>query len=168
MVILETQRLLLRRLVPGDLEDLYRLYSDPEVRRFFPEGTLTREQTWEELEYHQHGHPTHPQLGLWATILKEEQRFIGRCGLLPWVIDGQEEVEIAYLLAKDCWRRGLGSEAAAGILKYAVEVLGYRRLVCMIDHDNQASIGVASKIGMQYEKDGLDELGPFALYTIQV
>ena len=39
---------------------------------------------------------------VWAlgTTLKETNEFIGRCGLLPWTIDGREEVEVAYLLAK--------------------------------------------------------------------
>jgi RimJ/RimL family protein N-acetyltransferase len=57
MQILETDRLLLRHLVPDDLDALYALYRDPEMRRYFPvEGvspdrTLTREETWEELEW---------------------------------------------------------------------------------------------------------------------
>ena len=57
---LETPRLRLRRLLPGDLDDLYRLYHDPEVRRYFPEGVLSYEETREELEYFLHGHPERP------------------------------------------------------------------------------------------------------------
>ena len=48
--VLETSRLILRRLVMEDLDDLFALYSDPEVRKYFPEGTLSYEQTKEELE----------------------------------------------------------------------------------------------------------------------
>jgi ribosomal-protein-alanine N-acetyltransferase len=48
MKILETERLLLRHLVMADLDDLYKLYSDKEVRKYFPEGTLTLEETKEE------------------------------------------------------------------------------------------------------------------------
>jgi ribosomal-protein-alanine N-acetyltransferase len=39
--ILETQRLILRRLILDDLDSLYALYRDPDVRRYYPEGTLT-------------------------------------------------------------------------------------------------------------------------------
>ncbi|MEX2202236.1 MAG: GNAT family N-acetyltransferase, partial [Dongiaceae bacterium] len=78
MTILETDRLILRRLVPGDLDDLARIYADPDVRRYFPEGTLTREETREELEWFFKGHPDNPELGLWATIHKPSGRFIGR------------------------------------------------------------------------------------------
>ncbi len=48
MKILETPRLILRHLLPGDLDSLFALYRDPEIRRYFPEGTLTYEETKEE------------------------------------------------------------------------------------------------------------------------
>jgi ribosomal-protein-alanine N-acetyltransferase len=165
MKILETDRLSLRRLLPEDLDNLYAFYSDPEIRRYFPEGTLTYDETREELEWFLNGHPSHPELGLWATIHKETGQFIGRCGLLPWTIDGREEVEVAYLLAKEYWRQGLGSEAARGILEYGFEHLGLSRLICMIDPENQASIGVATNIGMTFEREAVDEKGPFLIYS---
>ena len=99
MQILETRRLMLRHPVPEDLDSLYALYKDPEMRRFFPEGTLSFADTKDELEWFLHGHPRHPELGLWATILKETGQFIGRCGLIPWTIDGVLEVEVAYMLS---------------------------------------------------------------------
>lgn len=67
-IILETQRLVLRHPVMADLNDLYALYRDPEIRRYFPDGVLSVEETQEELEWYLHGHPDNPALGLWATI----------------------------------------------------------------------------------------------------
>jgi len=166
MKILETDRLILRHLLPTDLDSLFALYSDQEVMRYFPEGTLTYQETREELEWFLNGHPDHPELGLWATIHKETNQFIGRCGLLPWTIDQRPEVEVAYLLGKEYWGQGLGTEAARAIVKYGFETLGLSRLICLIDRDNQASIKVASKIGMSFEKEGEDEKGPFLLYSI--
>ena len=166
MKILETERLILRRLILDDLDALFALYSDPEVRRYFPEGTLTYEETKEELEWFLNGHPKFPQLGLWATIHKETGRFIGRCGLLPWTIDGRDEVEVAYMLAKDVWGQGLATEAAQAILDYAFDQLGYSRLIVLVDRENTASIRVATKIGMTFEKEGQDDKGPFLLYSI--
>jgi RimJ/RimL family protein N-acetyltransferase len=167
VIILETERLTLRHLETDDLDALSALYRDPEIRRFFPEGSLTLEETREELEWHKNGHPRYPELGLWATIYKETGQFIGRSGLLLWTIDGQDEVEIAYMIAKHYWGQGLGTEAAAGIRDYAFEQLGLTRLICLIDENNQASIWVAEKIGMAFEKEGCDELGPFHLYALQ-
>lgn len=167
MNILETERLLLRHFVPEDLPELYALYSDPVVRRFFPEGTLSLDETGEELEWFLGGHPRHPELGLWATIYKPTAQFIGRCGLLPWTIDGVFEVEIAYMLAQAWWGQGLATEAALGIREYAYETLNLSRLICLIDAGNQASIRVATKIGMQFEKTGFDDKGPYVLYSVQ-
>jgi ribosomal-protein-alanine N-acetyltransferase len=165
MKILETERLILRRLLPEDLDDLFALYRDPEIRRYFPEGTLTYEETQEELEWFLNGHPEHPELGLWATIHKETHQFIGRCGLLPWTIDGQYDVEVAYLLSKAYWRQGLGTEVARAILNYGFEQLRLSRLICLIDPDNQASIKVAQNIGMTLEKMSQDESGSFLVYA---
>jgi RimJ/RimL family protein N-acetyltransferase len=165
MNMLETKRLVFRHLRLDDLDSLYALYCDPDVKRFIPDAPLTYEEAREELEWFQHGHPKHPQLGLWATIHKETGQFIGRCGLLPWTLDGQSEVEVAYLLAKDYWGQGLGTEAAQAILNYGFEQLGLSRLICMIDPDNQASIKVARKIGMNLEKKMKDDMGPFLLYS---
>ena len=166
MKILETERLMLRRLLPEDLDRLFALYSDAETRRYFPEGTLTYEETREELEWFLNGHPEHPELGLWATIHKPTNQFIGRCGLLPWPIDGRTEVEVAYLLDKAYWRQGLGTEAAQAIAQYAFEQLHLARLICLIDRENQASIKVAQSIGMAFVKEGVDEVGPYLLYAI--
>jgi len=152
-------------LVPSDLDDLFALYSDPEVRRYFPEGTLTYEETKKELEWFLNGHPEHPELGLWATIHKETTHFIGRCGLLPWTIDERPEVEVAYMLGREYWGQGLGTEAAQAILEYGFEHLHLSRLICLIDRENLASIKVAKKIGMTFEKEGRDEQGPFLLYS---
>jgi ribosomal-protein-alanine N-acetyltransferase len=151
-IILKTQRLVLRRLVMEDLNDLYALYSDPEIRRYFPEGVLTLEETQEELEWHMNGHPDNSDLGLWATIHKETGKFIGRCGLLPWTIGGRGEVEIAYLLDKAFWHQGLATEAANALLRYGFEKLKLSRLICLIAPDNRAAQRVAEKIGMAFEK----------------
>jgi RimJ/RimL family protein N-acetyltransferase len=166
MRILETHRLILRRLVPDDLDDLFALYRDPEIRRYFPEGTLTWVETKEELEWFLNGHPEHPELGLWATIHRETDRFIGRCGLLPWTIDQRPEVEVAYLLAKEYWGQGLGTEAALAIVHYGFEQLHLPRLICMIDPQNQASAKVARNIGMTLERETQDEQASLLLYSM--
>ena len=157
-IILETPRLILRHLVMDDLDELFALYQDPEIRRYFPDGVRNYEDTKEELEWHMHGHPRHPELGLWATIHKETGKFIGRCGLLPWEIDGKLEVEVAYLLDKNFWHQGLATEAATGILAYAFDTLNLSRIICLTDPDNVASQNVAKRIGMRFERkvDGID------------
>src|SRR4051794_34413131 len=133
-IVLKTARLWLRRLTMDDLDRLAVLYRDPDVRRYFPERVLTYEDTRKELEhivnvlYPEYGY------GLWATIHRESGELIGRCGLLPWKLDGRSEVEVAYLLDKKYWRQGLGAEAAQAIRDYAFNTLNLPRLICLIHH----------------------------------
>ena len=166
--VIETERLVLRLLTMADLDALAVLYSDPDIRRYFPDGVRTREETRDELQwiidvyYGQYGY------GLWATVLRETGAFVSRCGLLPWEIDGRTEVEVAYLLDKTYWRRGLATEAAAAIVDYAFETLAVERLICMVDPENAASRGVATKVGMtMLWDDYVDEYGPAHVYAVQ-
>jgi ribosomal-protein-alanine N-acetyltransferase len=166
MIILNTERLLLRHLEPGDLDGLFALYRDPQIRKYYPDGTRTFEETKKELEWFHQGHPHHPELGLWATIERSSGEFLGRCGLLPWHIQDAEEVEVAFMIKKERWREGFASEAARGIISHAQDVLGLRRLVCLITPGNAASVGVAQKVGMAFEREFTDEFGPSQLYAI--
>ena len=162
MAIFETERLLFRHLEPGDLDALYALYCDPEIRQYFPDGVRSLNETREELEFFMHGHPRHPELGLWASILKETGAFVGRCGLLPWEIDGVLEIEIAYMIDKAHWRKGLGGEAAKGLVDYAFNTLGIKRVIALMDKDHEASLRTARSAGLTYEKtiffDGLESV----------
>ena len=152
MFVAETSRLILRQLTLDDLDNLAAIYADPVVMRFFG-STYTHESTKQLLEervfkcYEQRG------WGLWATIYKMDNKLIGRCGLTPQLVDGTEEVEIGYLLAKDYWGMGLATEAACFSRDYGWEKLGVNRLISLIDPDNIASQKVAAKVGLTYEKD---------------
>jgi [ribosomal protein S5]-alanine N-acetyltransferase len=171
MTALETDRLLLRPLTMDDLGPLATIYADPEVRRFFPE-TLTRDETREELEWLIEVYDGRYGFGLWATVLNETGEFIGRCGLLPWRVtssgkgclaldhadefpdaEAVYEIELAYLLAKEHWGRGLATEAARSIVHDAFERLRVTRLIALIDPDNEASLKVARNVGMRVEGD---------------
>jgi RimJ/RimL family protein N-acetyltransferase len=82
-----------------------------------------------------------------------------RCGLLPWHIQREYEVELAYMIRKDRWREGLATEAAQGIIQHAREALGLRRLVCLVMPGNDASVGVAEKVGMSFERVWTEAFG---------
>jgi RimJ/RimL family protein N-acetyltransferase len=165
MIILETPRLVLRHLEMADLDPLFALYRDPKIRRYFPDGTRTRAETEEELSCFRNGHPEHPELGLWATVEKGSGAFLGRCGLLPWKIDGRDEVELAFLIDKTRWREGLATEASLAIVQHAKIKLRLSRLICVITHGNIASVGVAEKVGMAFERDYTDEYGPCMIHS---
>jgi ribosomal-protein-alanine N-acetyltransferase len=152
--------------VISDLDELFAFYRDPDVIKYIPDAPRTYEETKEELEWFLNGHPKFPELGLWATLYKETGQFMGRCGLLPWTIDGQHEVEVAFALSKEYWGQGLATEVATALVQYGFEHLQLSRLICLIEQDNKASINVATKIGMTFEKESKDEYGPFLVYAI--
>ena len=151
--------------MPADLDALHALYRDPEIRRYFPDGTRTREETKEELEWFLQGHPRRPELGLWAAVEKSSGAFLGRCGLLPWNIGGRPEVELAFLIDKARWGEGFATEASLGIIEYARDSLALVRLICLITPGNQGSAAVARKVGMSFEAEHSDEHGHCHIYA---
>ena len=123
--------MVLRLLTMADLDDLAVLYGDPEIRRYFPDGTRTYEQTRAELEwiidvyYARYGYGP-----CGRRCSRRPGRSSAECGLLPWEIGGRTEVEVAYLLGKPYWGRGLGTEAARAIADHAFATLPVDRLIC--------------------------------------
>jgi ribosomal-protein-alanine N-acetyltransferase len=76
------------------------------------------------------------------------------------------EVELAYLLDKPYWGRGLGTEAARAIVGYAFERLHLPRLICLFDPENHASRRVAEKVGMTFERTATIEGDVGPMYSV--
>ncbi len=152
MVIVETDRLILRHLHIADADAMDDVFGDAGVMHYGP-GVQT--PTWVRkwlrarfVEYHELG------FGLWAIIEKSDRKVLGYCGLshFPYV-GGQPETEIGYRLARAHWGRGYATEAAKAVRDYGFHTLNLPRLIALIDPQNVASIRVAEKIGLRYEKD---------------
>lgn len=144
---IETARLRLRYLTLADLDDLYHIYSNPEVMKYV--GTRTKDETSSALvsmiEHWKHG------FGMWATIHKDTGKFIGRCGLC--FLDNTPEIELGYTLDKPYWNMGLATEASLAILKYGFEQIRLERIVAIARPENIASQKVMQKVCMKYEKN---------------
>jgi [ribosomal protein S5]-alanine N-acetyltransferase len=137
------------------------------VRRYFPDGTRTREETRAELAWVIDVHYARYGYGLWAAVVKDTGAFAGRCGLLAWEIGGRTEVEVAYLLDRSLWGKGLATEAARAIAGHAFATLPVPRLIAMIDPANTASRRVAEKIGMTVLWPGyVDEFGRCDVHAV--
>lgn len=135
------------------------MYADPEVRHYFPDGIRSAEETLNELTWFLNGDPRDARLGLWAAIRSDDGAFVGRCGLLRWEIDGETEIEIAYMIDKACWRKGLGAEAARGLVHHGFSATDAPRLIALIDPEHEASRRTAMAAGLRFWKrvrmDGL-------------
>ena len=131
---------------------MYRIFCDAEVMRF-SDGIQTKE--W----VHAWLHKCLERYQTWgfspyAVVEQSSQNVIGYCGLFSFPdINGQPEVEIGYRMARSAWGKGYATEAVCTVRDFAFATLGIKRLIAMIDPSNVASIRVAEKIGMHYEKD---------------
>lgn len=149
---LETERLLLRPLVPGDAPGLLDVLGDPKVMAAFgeqPFGPLEVER-WLQTRL---DHWRRYGVGLFAITLNDSDEAIGDCGLEHMELDGSDAVEMGYDLASAYWNRGLATEAAKAVLDFAANDLKLAEVVSMIRVGNQASRRVAEKAGMALTRD---------------
>jgi ribosomal-protein-alanine N-acetyltransferase len=151
-MVAQSSRITLREFHWEDLSNLTLLLTDPEVMRFSVTGPLSEAQVPAFIErcqqkYRERGY------WLWAAMLRAEKTFIGYSGLLDQNIDGKAEIEVAYRLLPNYWGQGLGTEAAALARDYAFSRLRFDRIISLIEAANVASIRVAEKNGLRYEKD---------------
>lgn len=168
MIIAQTRRLIIRCIHIADYVWFEQILADREVMHFGP-GAQTPEQVRQWIanaliNYAEWG------FGPWAVVRRDTERIIGYCGLFYFAeLCGQEEVELGYRLARDEWGQGFASEATLAVRDYAFNTLQLRRLVAMIAPDNAASLCVARKLGMQYEKEVMfpDYSYPDHLYVLK-
>ena len=168
MPIVETERLILREWTLDDAEDFHRIYTDAETMRF--QGALPENYSVEVERYYLGRHIERYYadfgFGLWAVILRENNRLIGRCGLIRQPLEEGEEIEVSYLIERAFWNRGFASEAAGAALKLGFERYNFQRIVAFIHPRNTASARVAEKIGMRFERMvEFRSFGEVALYT---
>jgi RimJ/RimL family protein N-acetyltransferase len=151
VLVLETERLRLRRLAPDDAEFILRLLNEPSfiqnigdrgVRTL--DGALSYISSGPVASYEKHG------FGLLLVELKESGAAAGICGLLKR--DALEDPDIGYALLPEYWSMGYALEAASAVMAYAGERLGLKRVVAITDAGNQSSIRLLEKIGFRFER----------------
>jgi len=149
IIILETERLYLRELELSDAGELAKVLSDPESMKFYPHPFSTQEVenwiTWNINNYKIHG------FGLWAVIRKEDDTFLGDCGITMQNIDGEQLPEVGFHVIKEFTRKGYASEAAGAVMKYAV-TFNFKKIYSYCEVHNTPSQGVMIKAGMAKEK----------------
>jgi RimJ/RimL family protein N-acetyltransferase len=162
---IETERLYLREFTLDDSQNLSKVLSDPEAMQYYPEP-FNQEKVekwirWNLDNYKKYNH------GLWAVILKDEESFLGDCGITMQLIDQEQVPEIGFHILKDYWNKGYATEAAIACKHYAFDVLGYSKVFSYTSLRNIPSQKVAEKMGMQvykiFEKNGEKQIAQVAL-----
>ena len=165
MAEFETERLVVRRLRPHDLDDFAALCGDPVILRYMDEGRpLSRAETatWLDVtlaNYRERG------WGCFGVTAKPEDRLIGFCGFSR-PPDRPGVVELIYALAPSQWGRGYATEVARAMVAFGFERCGLTRIEATVDPANEASKRVLEKIGMSYVGRGEDDDGSSTDYYL--
>lgn len=148
--VLETERLILRRMRMSDAADVYRYAQDPEVARHVL--WEAHASIWESRSYiryllyqYKNGDP-----GSWGIVLKGTKQVIGTIGYMSYSADNSA-VEVGYSLSREHWGKGLMTEALNTVIAETFQVLKLHRIEAMHFTDNPASGRVMEKCGMRHE-----------------
>lgn len=146
MVVLETERLILRNLEIEDIDSVMDFWGDVEVMKYCG-GAGTRERELRALQYYIN---MEKERGFspYLTILKESGEIIGVCGFNP--PNNGYDSELMYHLAKKYWGKGYATEAALACIDYAKKSLKISKIGASIDPENNVSQKVLEKLGFNY------------------
>ncbi|MHB8509594.1 MAG: GNAT family N-acetyltransferase [Candidatus Dormibacteria bacterium] len=152
---LRTDRLLLRRWRPEDLDPFAVLNADPVVMEHFAAGVSTREKTADfmariEQEFEDRG------FGLWAVEVPGVAGFVGFVGLhaVPFQAHFTPAVEVGWRLAREHWHKGYATEAARAAVAFGYERAGLAEVLSFTNVANVRSQRVMERIGMTRDLEG--------------
>jgi [ribosomal protein S5]-alanine N-acetyltransferase len=155
-IILETERLILRKLTLDDAAFMVKLLNTPTWLQFIGDRNVHSIEDAENYlkngtlkSYQEHG------FGFYAVIEKAKtsdrsNKTIGICGLIKR--DSLPDIDIGFAFLPNLISKGFGYEAASATLDYAKNILKIDRIIAIVNPDNEKSIGLIRKIGMQFEK----------------
>ncbi|MFS8086663.1 MAG: GNAT family N-acetyltransferase [Acidobacteriota bacterium] len=150
-MILETNRLRLRQLSVDDADFILKLLNEPSfIQNIGDRQVRTNEDAQVYVlngpvaSYEKHG------FGLWLVETKESGAQIGICGLLKREV--LEDADIGYALLPEFWSKGYALESASAVLSYARDQLGLKRVLAVVNANNQSSIRLLEKVGFKFER----------------
>lgn len=150
MPVLETDRLILRKIKLDDIDDMYEYASDASVTKYltwYPHDS--KAYTFEYVSYLQ-GRYKVGDFFDWAVTLKSNGKMIGTCGFTRFDFFN-DSAEIGYALNPKYHGRGIATEAVARVIEFGFKNLGLNRLECRYMVENIASRRVMEKNGMIFE-----------------
>lgn len=148
--ILETERLLLRKITLQDAEDMYEYTSNPTVSQYVswePHRSLTDTRGYIHFGLQQY---TLHRLAPWGIELKENNKLIGTINFVAWQ-PRHQTAEIGYALSELYWNKGFITEAAKSVLSFGFNEMNTIRIEARCLVENIGSQRVMEKSGMTLE-----------------
>lgn len=150
--VLETDRLILRKLLIEDAAILQEYWSHPDVTKYLTlEPFKTVEEAIAMIEL-LNGLPASSQGIRWAITRKEDGKVLGTCGFHNYKPE-HHRAEVGYELGNAYWKQGIMTEALTTILHYGFTMAGYNRIEAFVSIGNEKSSGILKKMG--FKQDGL-------------
>jgi ribosomal-protein-alanine N-acetyltransferase len=151
-ILLETERLILRKIVPTDEMALFLLESNPNVHQYLGNNPITTME--ESRKYINHIKNQYAQngIGRFAVVLKETNEMIGWSGIKFITEPENNHInihEIGYRLMEEHWGKGYGFESAKAWLDYGFNQMKIQKMYASANKKNAGSIKILKKIGMQ-------------------
>ncbi len=147
---LTAARVGLRWLEAGDTEDLWTVFGDPAVMRYWSSPPLHDRGAAEDLLADIRSCFERRELFQWGVTLVENDRVIGTC-TLAWPQLESGRAELGFALGQAWWGRGYMSEALTLLLDHAFGPMGLRRLEADIDPRNEPSLRLVDRLGFRRE-----------------
>ena len=163
-VFLETERLVLRELTVDDVDNLVELDADPEVVRWTPDGSPSRDEVERQiLPYWRRYYVETPGFGFWAVEEKATGEFLGWFHLRPAGVHGPAEPELGYRLRRSAWGKGYATEGSRALIHKAFTEHPVRRVLAETSAIHIASRRVMEKCGLRLVREfdaGYPPIGP--------
>lgn len=141
-----TQHLFLRQFVESDTDTLHQVFNEDDILKYFPNPAPPAREKIAKLIQAQINHWKEHGYGWWAVEPLGDQRLIGWAGLQ--YLPDTDETEVAYMLSKSFWGRGLATEAAIASLEFGFGSFPFESIVGITHPDNLASQRVLEKSGL--------------------
>ena len=152
---MHTERLLLREILPTDLDGMYELDSNPEVHKYLGNQPVrSKAESMFLINYIRQQYIDHG-IGRWAIIDRKTQEFIGWTGLkfvTKETNHHKDYYDLGYRLIKSYWGQGIATETAFASLDYAFNTLKIRDVYAMAARDNMASNRILQKTGLKLKE----------------
>lgn len=147
--VLAAQRVSLRGLEMSDVPDLFAVFSNAAVMRYWSSPAWLDESAGVKLVNDGRRGFEEKSLYLWG-VADQQNQIVGTCALNR--IDSQNQrAEIGFILRQDLWGQGLMSEALHSLLQFAFDDMQLIRIEADVDPRNDASIGLLKRFEFQQE-----------------
>jgi len=148
--IITTPRLVLRWISEDDIDNLYEIFSNSEVMRYWSTVPLPNQAAAAELQREIAEGNESEKMFKWGLALRDSNIVIGTTTLFNLNLDNGR-AELGYAMGRAYWGKGYMNEALKAFVSHAFEVMGLRRLEADVDPRNGASIRTLERLGFQRE-----------------